>query len=154
MTLRMLMIAAFATMLCPAPAAAQLAPPGDAGVAMGHIHVTARNAEATRRFFTALGVAENKTDMKWSVASVPYDPTRRSGKRKKDRRAKSNPPEAAPAVDLSRQTAAAALDRISVPEDVREQIADVMKPGSSVVISDLAIGNETGEYTDFIVPIR
>lgn len=103
--------------------------------------------------FTALDFADNKTDMKWSVSSVPYDPSR-AAKKKKDKQAKSKAPEPTPAVDLSSQTAAAALDRITIPEDVREQIADVMKPSSSIVISDLGIGNETGEYTDFIVPIR
>lgn len=102
--------------------------------------------------FTALDAAENKTDMEWSVASVPYDPSR--AKKKKDKEAKAKTPVAPPAVDLASQTATAALDRITIPDDVREQIADVMKPGSSILISDLAIGGETGEYTDFIVPLR
>lgn len=103
--------------------------------------------------FTALDFADNnKTDMKWSVASVPYDPSR--AKKKKDKEAKAKTPMAAPAVDLASQTAASALDRITIPDDVREQIADVMKPGSSILISDLGIGNETGAYTDFIVPLR
>jgi len=101
--------------------------------------------------FTALSVAENKTDMTWSVASIPYDPTRSAKKKKKDAKAVPQP---VPAVNLASQTAAAALDRIAIPDDVREQIADVMKPGSSIVISDLGIGNETGAYTDFIVPLR
>ena len=101
--------------------------------------------------FTALDVAENKADMKWSVASIPYDPTRTSKKKKS---AKKDEAPAAAKIDLASQTAAAALDRIAIPDDVRDQIADVMKPGSSIVISDLGIGNETGAYTDFIVPIR
>lgn len=101
--------------------------------------------------FTALSVAENKTDMTWSVASIPYDPTRSAKKKKKDAKAVPQP---VPAVNLASQTAAAALDRIAIPDDVREQIADVMKPGSSILISDLGIGNETGAYTDFIVPLR
>jgi catechol 2,3-dioxygenase-like lactoylglutathione lyase family enzyme len=37
------------------PASAQLAAPGEGGVAMGHIHLVARDLEASRRFFTALG---------------------------------------------------------------------------------------------------
>ena len=99
--------------------------------------------------FTALSVAENKADMKWSVASIPYDPTRT---KKKTKQAKDQP--AAPAVDLASQTAASALDRITIPSEIRDQISDIMKPGSSIVISDLGIGNETGAFTDFIVPIR
>lgn len=105
--------------------------------------------------FTALDYTAEKTAMSWSVASVPYDPARAAAKKsKKDKSAKTKPVEKTAAVSTSDQTAAAALDRITIPEDVREQISDVMKPGSSLVISDLAIGNETGKYTDFIVPIR
>lgn len=29
-----------------------------------------------------------------------------------------------------------------------------MKPGSSLIVSDNGIGNETGKFTDFIVPVR
>ncbi len=77
----------------------------------------------------------------------------RDKKAKKDKTAKIEGAAAAP-VPASRQTAAAALDRLTIPEDVRDQIADVMKPGSSLIIADGGIGNETGEYTDFIVPLR
>jgi hypothetical protein len=41
-----------------------------------------------------------------------------------------------------------------VPDDVRLQIEDVMKPGSSLIISDNGLSNETGKFTDFIVPVR
>ncbi len=102
--------------------------------------------------FTALAFTEQKTAMTWSVASIPYDPSRSSKKKDKSGKAKSSEPEVQ--VSKAAQTPQGALDRITVPQDVRDQIADVMKPGSSVVISDLSIGNETGEYTDFIVPIR
>ncbi len=101
--------------------------------------------------FTALAVAENKTDMTWNVASIPYAPSR-SAMKKKSRTLTAPAP--VPAVNPASQTAAAALDRITIPEDARAQISDVMKPGSSIVISDLGIGNETGAYTDFIVPLR
>jgi hypothetical protein len=101
--------------------------------------------------FTALAYTDDKTAMKWSAVSVPYDPSRAVSK-KKDKSGKSKQPEQA--VDLSAQTPASALERITIPEDAREQISDVMKPGSSLIISDLGISNETGEYTDFIASIR
>lgn len=103
--------------------------------------------------FTAIDYTAEKTAMQWSVVSVPHDPNRVK-KSKTDKSAKKRAAEEVASVDLRSQTAAAALERITIPEETREQIADVMKPGSSVVISDLPIGNETGEYTDFIVPIR
>jgi lipoprotein-anchoring transpeptidase ErfK/SrfK len=102
--------------------------------------------------FTALAYTPEKTAMQWSVVSIPYDPTRAASKKRKDKAAKAVPPP--PAVDLAAQTAQSALDRIDIPEDVREQIADVMKPGSSLVVSDVGLSGETGEYTDFIVPLR
>jgi hypothetical protein len=103
--------------------------------------------------FTALAYTDDKTAMQWSVVSVPYDPTR-SASKKKDKSAKAKQLEPAVAFDPASQTPNAALDRITIPEDVRERIVDVMKPGSSLVISDLGISNETGEYTDFIASIR
>jgi lipoprotein-anchoring transpeptidase ErfK/SrfK len=103
--------------------------------------------------FTALDFAEGKTAMTWSAVSVPYDSSRRSSK-KADKSGKAKKGEQPQAVNLSAQTPAAALERIAIPEDVREQIADVMKPGSSLVISDHTLSNETGKFTDLIAQIR
>jgi lipoprotein-anchoring transpeptidase ErfK/SrfK len=102
--------------------------------------------------FTALAYNPERNGMKWSVVSIAYDKTRDVKKSKKDKTAKIK--EQPAPVSTSHQTAASALDRLTIPEDVREQIADVMKPGSSLIIADGGIGNETGEYTDFIVPLR
>jgi lipoprotein-anchoring transpeptidase ErfK/SrfK len=105
--------------------------------------------------FTALHYVPNKTEMSWTVVSIPTDASGKSDskKSKKDKSAKADMP--APAtVPASRQTAASALERITIPEDVRERIADVMKPGSSLIISDNGMSGETGEYTDFVVSLR
>ena len=48
-------------------------------------------------------------------------------------------------------TAAEALDRIEIPQVVRERIAALMSPGASLIISDKGLGYETGLETDFIV---
>lgn len=93
--------------------------------------------------FTALDYAPEIAGMTWTAVSVPYDPSRRK------KRSKDSPP-----VSLDAQTAAAALERFEIPEEARERIADVMKPGSSMVISDFRLSNETGKYTDFIGTIR
>ena len=49
------LLPALIAVLWVAPAKAQLVQPGEAGVAMGHLHLVARDVEAGRRFFTALG---------------------------------------------------------------------------------------------------
>jgi L,D-transpeptidase catalytic domain len=44
-----------------------------------------------------------------------------------------------------------ALDRITIPQDVLDRIAEVVGPRSSLIISDEAASPETGKSTDFIV---
>ena len=54
----------------------------------------------------------------------------------------------------ARLAAAAALDRITMPPDAVERISDLLSPGSSLIVSDYPISNETGKYTDFIILTR
>ncbi len=104
--------------------------------------------------FTALSIAENQKNVNWSVVSVLTPAS--TVKAAKDDRSKDRTKqvEVAPVADSSQQTAAGALDRITIPDDVREQISDVMKPGSSLIVSDYGVGNETGPFTDIIIPLR
>jgi hypothetical protein len=44
--------------------------------------------------------------------------------------------------------------RIEIPPEVNEAIAQMIIPGSSLIISDQGLGDETGEGTDFIVVTR
>jgi hypothetical protein len=47
-----------------------------------------------------------------------------------------------------------ALDRITIPEATLARIRELMSPGASLIISDLAPSHETGKGTDFIVLTR
>ncbi|MGO8366698.1 L,D-transpeptidase, partial [Rhizobium johnstonii] len=53
-------------------------------------------------------------------------------------------------------TAAEALDRISIPEDAMAQIGEAIATGGSIIVSDQSIkaGGETGQGTEFVVPMR
>jgi catechol 2,3-dioxygenase-like lactoylglutathione lyase family enzyme len=53
--MRLLLFSCVIACLWTDPAEAQLASPGEGGVAMGHVHLVARDVEASRRFFTSLG---------------------------------------------------------------------------------------------------
>jgi hypothetical protein len=44
--------------------------------------------------------------------------------------------------------------RIEISPEVRDAIAQMIIPGSSLIISDQGLGDETGEGTDFIVVTR
>jgi hypothetical protein len=52
------------------------------------------------------------------------------------------------------QTPAEALARLEIPQDVADRISEMMVPGSSLIVSDQGVGEETGEGTDFIVVSR
>jgi lipoprotein-anchoring transpeptidase ErfK/SrfK len=50
--------------------------------------------------------------------------------------------------------AAAALDRITIPQEAIDRISELAGPGASLIVSDQGVGSETGKGTDFIVLTR
>jgi hypothetical protein len=46
---------------------------------------------------------------------------------------------------------ASALQRIEIPKETRERLAELMKPGSSFIISDYPLSRETSARTEFVV---
>ena len=95
--------------------------------------------------FSALDYTEGETDVRWSVVSMyaakagPGTPAAR----RRDRRAGS--------VATDREGAKAALDRITIPKEAMQRIAELTAPGTSLIVSDVVISRETGAATDFIV---
>jgi lipoprotein-anchoring transpeptidase ErfK/SrfK len=109
--------------------------------------------------FTAEVDKNDPNALRWSVVSMPV--TARNAQANDDertaRRRKGAPPapvEAKPAP--APNSAAEALDRITVPPEAMARIAEVLTTGSSIVVSDQSInaGGETGEGTEFIVKLR
>lgn len=80
--------------------------------------------------FTALAIDDANGSARWQVVSVPSS------------------------AKAQRLDAAAALDRIGIPEEIRAQISALMSPGASLIVSDNGPGSETGKGTDFIVQTR
>ena len=66
-------------------------------------------------------------------------------RREIEERAGDTPPPQAPAQ---------LFDRIEIPPEVSEAIAQMIIPGSSLIISDQGLGDETADGTDFIVVTR
>jgi lipoprotein-anchoring transpeptidase ErfK/SrfK len=93
--------------------------------------------------------------LRWSVVSLPVmarnvariDDDGRSARRRSAAEVKPLPVPNSPAE---------ALDRITIPQDAISRIAAMLTTGGSIVVSDHGIhqGGETGEGTDFIVPLR
>jgi hypothetical protein len=103
--------------------------------------------------FTALGLTDNGTHMRWNVMSIGAEPQRPVLSAKIG--PKAHPVVARPPEDhLPPQTAAQALDRIQIPQEAIDRIGEILAPGASLVISDQGLGPETGIGTDFIVLTR
>jgi hypothetical protein len=104
--------------------------------------------------FTVLNYLPDHATLRWNVVSLPGEPkkvrwayvTTSYGSRKRVR-VKADPEGAA-------QTPQEALARITIPHEVIDQISELIVPGSSLVISDHGLGEETGKGTDFIVVER
>jgi L,D-transpeptidase catalytic domain len=122
--------------------------------------VTIKEPEALIGTHTYLAVelASDSKSLRWLSVSFPAakPATRRDDDDDDDdrpkRRGKAQAAEAAPA--RPHETAASALERIEIPEETRQFIAERLWTGASIIISDQGISNETGTYTDFIVLTR
>ncbi len=98
--------------------------------------------------FTAMEFQNGGAAIRWTVVSILEEFRRMSRAVTKERAAPAK--QTAPSVP-SPDKANAALDRIEIPEDTVERISELLTPASSLIISDNALSNETGNDTDFIV---
>ena len=55
---------------------------------------------------------------------------------------------------VTSKAAVEALDRIEIPPDAADRISELLTPGSSLIVSDQGISEETGDETDFIILAR
>jgi hypothetical protein len=95
--------------------------------------------------YTVMDRAEDGKSVKWSAITVIGGSSDTLSPRKG---ATVEPVRSAP------QTAAAALDRVDMPKEAMDRISELLTPGSSLIISDKGISNETGKGTDFVILTR
>ncbi len=117
--------------------------------------------------YTAVDYAKDGRQMRWTVVSIAgrqpgdyadydssyddyndYDDWGRPRRRRHRARATSSKPTP---TDVA--AARAALDRITIPEDVVARISKLVLPGTSLIVSDEEASKETGKQTDFVVLI-
>jgi L,D-transpeptidase catalytic domain len=97
--------------------------------------------------FTVMGVQDDGAH-RWTVMSLPEKSSRTPAVSKR-RKPGDHIVDTAPV--SSPDKANAALARIEIPQDVVERISERLTPGSSFIVSDHGISQETGKGTDFIV---
>jgi lipoprotein-anchoring transpeptidase ErfK/SrfK len=110
--------------------------------------------------FTALEfTGPEHTILRWNVVSLPGEPPKRvryvEERRDRHGRVRRREIEEERAGDTPPpQTPAQVLARIEISPEVSEAIAQMIVPGSALIISDQGLGDETGEGTDFVVVTR
>ncbi len=109
--------------------------------------------------FTAMAYLDDGSTFRWDVVSMPgaqpkakrvqpkeiitYDRYGRPRRQDVAEKPVGDPPPP--------QAPADALARIQIPQDIIDRISAMILPGSSLIVSDQGLGEETGEGTDFIV---
>ncbi len=107
--------------------------------------------------FTAQTDKDDANLLHWSVVSMPvvarYAARQDDDERASRRRRTTGAIEVKP-VPLP-DSATAALDRLSIPSEAMARINEALSTGGSIIVSDQGVnGGETGEGTDFIIPLR
>jgi hypothetical protein len=95
---------------------------------------------------------ETHTAMRWQALSMPARSARAQHPSRKIYGTAGGEPEFLHEADDLPATAAAALDRIALPQDAADRIAELVAPGASLIISDHGFNREMRKNgTDFIV---
>jgi hypothetical protein len=102
--------------------------------------------------YTAMGMKPDGKGLRWTVVSIPSGTRRVAELKVQDGRKRHHEP--VKEVEAPMPSPAAALDRIVMPPELVERISELITPGSSLIVSDNRLSDETGEYTDFIVVTR
>jgi hypothetical protein len=104
--------------------------------------------------FTAMALKNDGAAMRWTVVSIPSGYPRQADHTSKRGKKTSTDRRETPVSALAPQavsTAAEALDRITLPPEAIERISALLSPGASLIVSDNALSDETGDDTDFVV---
>lgn len=104
--------------------------------------------------FTARADKDDARTFHWSVLSMPVAARATEDSSAAQRRKNTGAIDMKPAPKPN--SASEALDRLTIPDDTMTRISEALATGGSLIVSDLGIaaGGETGQGTDFIVPLR
>lgn len=96
---------------------------------------------------TATAFTDGEKALRWSSVTLKANETASYVRRKKRRH-----DDEAPVLRAGHDAdAESALERIEIPKEAQEQLAELLKPGSSFIISDYGLSRETSARTEFVV---
>ncbi|CAN5289607.1 L,D-transpeptidase family protein [soil metagenome] len=121
------------------------------------ITISASDRPLGTHVFTARADKDDAKTFRWTAVSMPPVPRRaeRSDDNAATRRSKSTGAIEMTSTPLP-DSATEALDRLTIPAEAMAQITEALANGSSLIVSDqgIAAGGETGQGTEFVVPLR
>jgi lipoprotein-anchoring transpeptidase ErfK/SrfK len=101
--------------------------------------------------FTALEYLPDRSGFVWNVVSMPAERAKPKPVGKYPERARRKDMAVKDVIAPPPQSPAEALARIEIPQDAIDRISQMIVPGSSLILSDQGLGDETGEGTNFVV---
>ena len=105
--------------------------------------------------FIATAANDDGTALKWSVVSMPVPAAEEQGEHKKNKSWLEEDTAMPPTSRRSASTPEEALERVEIPQDVRDRIAERLWTGGSLIITDQPLSGETGnDGTDLTVKVR
>jgi hypothetical protein len=119
------------------------------------IRIAAGERPLGTHVFTARADKDDARTFLWTALSLPVAARRADEDNRTVHRRKSTGAIEVKAMPQPK-TAAAALDRLTIPAEAMAQINEALKSGGSIIVSDqgIAAGGETGQGTEFVVPLR
>ena len=116
------------------------------------IPITVRDADRPIGTYIFTAMERTGTHIRWSLVSLVSGRPDGSGDGPGGSVRKGHERDVGPIVsDL--ESAKAALDRITIPQDSLDLIAEKVSPRSALIISDEALSSETGNGTEFVVTL-
>jgi hypothetical protein len=100
--------------------------------------------------FTAMASHNEGAAIRWTVVSISEEFPHTAAAPKSHKEPMKRIIATAPPMPTT-DKANAAFNRIEIPNDVFERISELLTPGSSLILSDHGLSDETGNDTDFIV---
>jgi len=100
--------------------------------------------------FTAIERTTDDASLRWSVVSLLGGERAPSGTVEPRNQARGNGGHDVEPVPTNPDSAKAALDRITLPQDVLDRIGNIT-PRSSLIVTDEGASSETGKGTEFVV---
>ncbi len=108
--------------------------------------------------FVATRAGDDSASLRWSAMTPPAAVEAKIRRHSSRRGRKIEPERETPITPAFPETAAAALDRIEIPPEAAERIAERLWTGSTLIISDVGMSGEGRYAMDFIIlgrtPIR